>query len=76
MTTGEMVEEYLRANGYDGLYSEYQDCCCALEEKRTIMTRSLLRCEYGVREWECEPGYIQEPGSEDPVGPKKIIVEK
>jgi len=55
MTVLEIVEKYLRDNGYDGLCSD--DCGCDLEDLASCGGESLANCE---------PGYKSPcPGPED-----------
>jgi hypothetical protein len=54
MTIKEIVEKYLKENGYDGLCHVYADCACRIGD--------LMPCdEPGVH---CEAGY-EGPGDED-----------
>lgn len=47
MTCKDIIVAYLKTNGYDGLFSEYGECGCALDD--------LMPCgEYGR---DCQPGY-------------------
>lgn len=50
MTTIDIIEKYLRENGYDGLYSP-GECACKLGE--------LAPCDSVTTE--CEPGYLCSP---------------
>lgn len=53
MTTKEIIENWLKENGYDGIYSP-GECACKIGD--------LMPC--GTDASECEPGY-QHPGDED-----------
>ena len=57
-TVLEMVESYLKANGYDGLY--YEDCGCQADD--------LAPCSH-INE-NCRAGYLQTDGM---VGPEYTI---
>jgi len=58
MTVKEIVEKYLRENGYDGLYCE--DCGCRLDD--------LIPCDWGDFQ-DCKAGYEQKHG--DIIGEEK-----
>lgn len=48
MTLIKIVRQYLRANGYDGLYNADGECGCKVND--------LMTCNYpGMR---CKPGYL------------------
>jgi hypothetical protein len=47
MTVKQIVKEYLTANGYDGLFSDYWECNCSLSD--------LMPC--GLDSETCEAGY-------------------
>ncbi len=49
MTGIEIVEEYLRKHGYDGLYNSDGECAC--------LTEGLLPAPGDCGLAECEPGY-------------------
>ncbi len=49
MTCHDIVKEYLKVNGYDGLANPGLECGCGLEDFRPC-------CEFGM---DCEPGYKQ-----------------
>lgn len=56
MTVKEIIENFLVANGYDGLYNEDVDCACKLDD--------LMPCGYSSPE--CKAGYliqVEEDGS-------------
>jgi hypothetical protein len=58
MTVKEIVEQWLKDNGYDGLYSPMGECGCCIGE-------DFIPCQSeGVEN--CEPGYIVKckPGDE------------
>ncbi len=49
-TVGGIVEVYLKGHGYDGLFSEDNDCCCSLDD--------LILCMWdGAEVRNCKPGY-------------------
>lgn len=55
-----IVESYLRANGYDGLWSPFEECGCEL--------RDLVPCDGDMES--CEPGYkVPCPCADDPNSP-------
>lgn len=64
-----IIEDYLRENGFDGLFCTTCECGCKLED--------LFPCDE-VSFW-CEPGYILEPTEDHPqydetdwiIGPKR-----
>lgn len=63
MTVKEKVIEYLKKNGYDGLYYD-NECGCELKD--------LMSCNSEIEQ--CEPGYMQislEEENEIIIGPKK-----
>jgi len=69
MTVREMVEKYLKDNGYDGLYAA-GECACTLGE--------LMPCGSGsYTVWTCEPGYFCDSDVNDGfdfhIGPDKPI---
>ena len=47
MNTKEIIEKYLRDNGFDGLYNE-DDCACSLDDLVTCGD-ILIDCEAGHR---------------------------
>lgn len=47
MNVKEIVAEYLMAEGYDGLFNDDADCCCAVDD--------LFPCN--CYEASCKPGY-------------------
>jgi hypothetical protein len=54
MTVNEIVQEYLKSNGYDGLYNE--DCGCKIDDL----------CPCGIEGvWDCKAGYVRkcDPGT-------------
>lgn len=62
MTVQEIVAEYLKNNGYDGLCNE--DCGCGLEDFMPCVNSQLSVCEtHG-----CEPAYRIELGSTECAG--------
>ena len=63
-TVLEMVESYLKANGYDGLYYD-DDCCCEIGD--------LAPCSH-INE-NCQAGYYQAPpsGYDFGIGPEYTI---
>lgn len=55
MTVREIIEQYLKENGYDGLYCPiYGECACVVGD--------LMPCDNDCSE--CEPGY-RHPGDSD-----------
>jgi len=55
MNVSEIIKEYLKKNGYDGLCDHYNECGCELDD--------LAPC--GGLEYNCEPGhkfYCEETG--------------
>ena len=56
----EIVTEYLKANGYDGLYNEYAECACDLSHL----------CPCGESMYECIPGYK----TKDPEGEYDFLI--
>jgi hypothetical protein len=50
MTVKEIVEKYLKDNGYDGLYSPYDECGCKIEH--------LFVC--GAECTDCKAGYLKD----------------
>lgn len=53
-TVKDIVKEYLKENGYDGLYNEAGDCACKLD--------NLFVCDQVGTE--CSAGYLQ-PSDDD-----------
>jgi len=51
MTVRDIIQEYLKKNGYDGLYNEAGDCACLVDDLMPCTA-----CE-GVYVDDCEPGY-------------------
>ena len=49
MNVREIIEEYLKAHGFDGLYNNNGQCACEIGD--------LSPC-YENSEMECEPGYM------------------
>ena len=72
MTVREIVVEYLRAHGYDGLWTNDcgdDGCGCLIDDLAPCCCESFF---------ECEPGY-KLPGNEDYdflVGPKKEVQDE
>ena len=66
MTVREIVAEYLRANGYDGLWSPNHWCACLLGD--------LMPCEDDGNE--CEPGYRVDCPRDCPEGPCGFHVQQ
>ena len=63
MNVRQIVKQYLKKNGYDGLYSN-GDCCC--------ITDDLMLCDEGF--CFCFPGYLCARDSEEYeycIGPEK-----
>lgn len=52
MTVIEMVAEYLKQNGYDGLYSDDGECACEIGDIAPCNTIG-EQCHAGYRYW-CE----------------------
>jgi len=48
MTVKDIIIEYLKNNGYDGLYNRWGQCACLIDD--------LVPCCGGIDE--CEPGYV------------------
>ncbi len=66
MTVKEIIEKYLKENGFDGLFNSDGECGCLLDD--------FMPCDSGGVQ-DCEPGY-KKPGGEDSefdwvVGPKE-----
>ncbi len=55
MTAKEIIEKYLKDNGFDGLYNEDMECGCLLDD--------LCPCGEGIGS-ECKAGY-KLPGNEE-----------
>lgn len=49
MNVKQIVEKYLKDNGYDGLFNGDAECGCLLED--------LCPCGGDYGDWNCEPGY-------------------
>ncbi|MDP2365057.1 MAG: hypothetical protein Q8M94_14970 [Ignavibacteria bacterium] len=54
MTVKEIIEKYLRENGYDGLF--YEECFCEIDDLFPC-DEDGINCELGI---DCEPGYKQD----------------
>ena len=50
MNVLEIIKQYLKEKGYDGLYSDIGECACTIEEVENC----------GCIGEECMPGYLQE----------------
>jgi hypothetical protein len=66
----DIVTEYLKANGYDGLYSEAGECCCSLGDE--LFPCALVQnCTAGYRV-PCHGCYCEyDDGPHYHIGPKK-----
>ena len=65
MNVQEIVKEYLKDNGYDGLYS--RSCGCRIDD--------LMPCSSGET-WNCKPGYLtyeHDQGGDFWIGPDKRL---
>lgn len=51
MNCKDIIVEYLKTNGYDGLFSRDGECACKMDD--------LMPCEGYGSEISCEPGYIK-----------------
>ena len=51
MTVRDIVRDYLRKHGYDGLYNDAGDCACLIDDLMPCTA-----CE-GAYVDDCEPGY-------------------
>lgn len=58
MTVKEIVEKYLKENGYDGLYDGAEACGCSLG--------NLIPCNYPIEF--CTPGYEVTPAQAREMG--------
>ncbi|MCP3680307.1 MAG: hypothetical protein GY782_08680 [Gammaproteobacteria bacterium] len=56
MNVKEIIIDYLKKNGYDGMVNEFEECGCELTD--------LYPCEV-IHVNECEPGYKKECSCED-----------
>jgi hypothetical protein len=56
MTVKEIIKQYLKANGYDGLVSDDGDCGCELED--------VWPCCEGPVEMDCVAGHKVKPDDE------------
>ena len=50
MNVKQIVKEYLKTNGYDGLFNENGECCCNFEEIEGCPFCDDIPCD-------CRPGY-------------------
>lgn len=66
MTAKEILELWLKAHGYDGLYEEYGECACKLGD--------LCPCDASPEG--CRPGYLSRPGPEDDPDCEWVISEQ
>ncbi len=65
MNIKEIVEKYLKDNGYDGLWNQDDECGCTFDD--------LFECAGNCDPNNCEPGY-KHPGNEEYdylIGPDK-----
>ena len=61
ITVIEIISDYLKNNGYDGLYNEHDECGCGINDLAPCCDNPL----------ECEPAY-KTMGVDGPIyGPKK-----
>lgn len=47
MTVKEIVIEHLKANGYDGLFNEWDKCACKLDDFIPCPAEKVIDCEAG-----------------------------
>jgi hypothetical protein len=59
-TVEEIIKEYLKANGFDGLFNEEGECACEINDLATC----------GCIFMDCEPGYR----ADDPTGDYDFLI--
>ena len=69
MTVKEIVIEYLKANGYDGLWSDYPDHCgCGFDNLMPCDESRMEKCQPGFK-YKCNCPHHGEPCVH--IGPEK-----
>lgn len=60
MTVKEIVAEWLKSHGYDGLFAEGGECACELAD---LMPCDAEGCETCIAGYKCKPGPDDDPDS-------------
>lgn len=64
MNVRQIIEEYLKANGYDGLYNDVGECGCEIGD--------LFTC--GFTEYTCEPAHKEKPDPDGEFGDAEWVM--
>ena len=49
ITVKQIVEEYLKKNGFDGLFNDVGDCACCLDDLCTCNNEGIENCKCGYK---------------------------